>query len=151
MAMRKVPTEKRWSTVDARTKNKRGSEGQQHAIGRLCGKEKRHRPDVSAGENERNELGLPPHPTISVFINLATVARAFLAVDFDPRTQNKPGCTHLRVGQNGGPGPGCGLGARLSLTPAPAGPPARLGQMARKEFFFLIILEIRMSKTEKIN
>jgi hypothetical protein len=26
--------------------------------------------------------------------------------------------------------------ARASLTPAPAGPPARLGQMARKDFFF---------------
>jgi hypothetical protein len=62
-------------------------------------------------QENRNELGLPPHPTFSVFINLATVARAFLAVGFDPRAQDEPGSTHLRVGQNGSVGWAACVGA----------------------------------------
>ena len=44
---------------------------------------------VAARDESRNELGLPPHPTFSVFINLATVAHVFLAVGFDPRAQDE--------------------------------------------------------------
>jgi hypothetical protein len=76
---------------------------------RRPGKCMRGRPGVLGGcllerQENRNELGLPPHPTFSVFINLATVARAFLTVGFDPRAQDEPGSTHLRVGQNGSVG-----------------------------------------------
>jgi hypothetical protein len=118
------------------------------------------RSQVAAREENRNELGLPPHPTFSVFINLATVARAFLAVGFDPRAQDEPGSTHLRVGQNGGRGPGCGLGARLSLSRQRrlgrlcarlGAPPPRPGRQhgsaewPEKIFF----LEIRISEREE--
>jgi hypothetical protein len=59
------------------------------------------------------------------------------------------------MGQIGSPGPGCGLGVPASLHARPkglAGPPARGWPHSQPFFFsdiFFIILEIRISKTEK--
>jgi hypothetical protein len=60
------------------------------------------------------------------------------------------------MGQIGSPGPGCGLGVPASLHARPkglAGPPARGWPHSQPYFFssdiFFIILEIRISKTEK--
>jgi hypothetical protein len=46
---------------------KRGREGQQHAIGQLCGKEKRRRPDVYCGWERRKRVRVFFRSEISVF------------------------------------------------------------------------------------
>jgi hypothetical protein len=94
-----------------------------------------------------NELGFTASPTISVFINLATVARAFLAVDLIQGHRislEAPTCAWARTAAQ----------AQVAAW-ARASPSHQLGwaKWPEKKFFFssdfFFILEIRISKRKK--